>query len=162
MTSWGTIHCGACEATKVVVIADSWLGTPPAYARSRFGIDDWTRCTECNKPYCPKHAPTGICDLCLSGSDQPPAEPQGVLFTLSLSADECQVLANVLAHVSGDSTRSQSKFCVSVWNKLFALGFSSQSGNVVTGELRIEHDRHLRHVFPPGVMPPGGRKQPPK
>jgi len=150
MTWYGSTRCGACSATTTVLVSDSFLsgGTPAADPFDRSG---WTRCPDCRKAYCPKHLPDGACDLCRHGSDQPPASPQGVVFDLQFSADECQVIANVLSCVSGDPSRSQRRFSDSVLSKVTRLGFYSQMGNVLHGTLEFEHDRHLKYVAPPGM-----------
>lgn len=151
MTSYGSTKCGQCSATTTVLLADSCLGSGP-FARDPFDTSGWTRCPECRKSYCPKHSQAErICTLCLEGTNQPPASPQGVTFSLHLNADECQALANVLGRVGGDPLRSQRRFVDKIHSHLMDLGFFSQCGNVIDGEIYFQHDRHLRHTFPPGI-----------
>ena len=150
MTSYGLTTCGACAATTPVLLADSGL-SGCRWAADPFKTSGWTECPDCGKSYCPQHSTQGVCVLCLSGSDQPLAAPHGVSFDLQLTADECQAIVNVLGHVGGDPRRSQRRFADAVSTKLRRLGFYSQCGNVVKGRLDFEHDRHLQHVFPPGV-----------
>lgn len=153
MTWYGSVTCGACSKTTTVLVSDSCLGNGPL-ATDPYKRSQWADCPECGKHYCPEHKSEGACALCRDGADQPPAEPQGIVFSLDFSADECNALINVLNHVLGDTLRSQRRFCRSVMYKLNDLGFWGQFGNVVSGELRIENDRHLKHVLAPGIRPP--------
>ncbi len=163
MTWVDTVSCTKCRKKTSQVISWSSIGPGPHYKPSDgFTQRRWGYCQACHKPYCDACLPAGDCELCVSGADQPLAEPQGVIFTLELSADECQALANVFGKVGGDPVRSQRRFINSLDKKLTDLGFMSQHGNVTRsdpngyGGIYFEHDRHLKHVFPPGVRKPRG------